>query len=87
MIVFRKNFSTLMKTPFKAAAKLVNNFTEPKTASTHVHSALTIIFYSINSNPLRSLTASRTAFSPASAISQIIVKKVELGQDPIENAF
>ena len=32
VLVFRKNFSTLLKTPFRAASKLGNNFTEHETA-------------------------------------------------------
>ena len=81
-LAFGKNFSTLLKTPFKAASKLGNNFTEHKTA---IHTCSQCSHYlqmQLESTPVLHRVSHR--FFPC--LSQIVVLEVELGQDPIENA-
>jgi hypothetical protein len=87
VLVFRKNFSTLLKTPNPAASKLGNNFTEHETA---IHTCSQCLHTQFLQHQLKSTPAlHRISHRFFSCISKIIVPKVEkeIGQDPIENAF
>ena len=80
---FRKFFSPLLKMPNPVASKLVITSQNPRQRSTHVHSARTLIFYSINSNPLRAVLH-RLSHHFFPCISHVVVPEVELGQNRVD---
>ena len=84
-LALRKFFSTLLKTPFKAAAKLGNNFTEHETAIHTCSQCLHKHFLQLQHKSTPALHRILQRFF--SCISHAVVLEVELGQDPIENAF
>jgi hypothetical protein len=82
-LALRKFFSTLLKTPFKAASKLGNNFAEPKTAIHTCSQCSHNLQIQLESTP----ALHRILHRCFPCVSQIIASKPQLGQDPIENAF
>jgi hypothetical protein len=84
-LALRKFFSTLLKTPYMAASKLGNNFTEHETA---IHTSSQCSQSHNLQMQLESTPALHRILDRCfPCISQIIVSKPQIGQDPIENAF
>ena len=79
-LALRKFFSSLLKTPFKAAAKLGNNYTEPKAA---IHTCSQCSHNHFLQLQLKSTPAPHRILQRFfSCISHVaVVFEVELGQD------
>ncbi len=81
-LALRKFFSTLLKTPFKAASKLGNNFTEPKTAIHTCSQCSHNHFLQVQQESTPALHRISHRFFPC--ISHVVVLDVQFGQDRVD---